>query len=195
MQSENSFRELLKRVRQGDQAAAEQLLRQYESELRIMARVRLKSTSLRRVVDSMDICQSVMRSFFHRASNGEFKIDNAEQLKKLLLTMLINKVRDQERRQNAVRRDIRRLVSMSVDDLNLSSSEESPSQIVMAREAQQEFDRRLSNDERELIQLRRGGLSWLEISQQLGSTPDALRKRYTRIVERVVKDMGIGPPE
>ena len=54
------------RVRQGDEQAAEELVRRYEAEIRLEVRgwLRLRNPGLRRVFDSMDICQSVLASFF-----------------------------------------------------------------------------------------------------------------------------------
>ena len=64
------FRELIARVRAGDEQAAAELVRRYEPAIRRAARVRLVDTRLNRLLDSMDICQSVLASFFVRAGSG-----------------------------------------------------------------------------------------------------------------------------
>ena len=53
---ENPFRELIRRVRAGEQDAAAELVRQYEPTTRRMVRVRLTDTRLRAMLDSMDVC-------------------------------------------------------------------------------------------------------------------------------------------
>src|SRR5947207_683217 len=58
------FRDLMARVRDGDQQAAADLVRALEPELRRAVRVRLSDPRLRRTVDSVDVCQSVLANFF-----------------------------------------------------------------------------------------------------------------------------------
>src|SRR5262245_15489321 len=92
MVQENPFTALIRRVRAGDQEAAAELVRTYEPAVRRAVRVRLKDDRLRRVLDSMDICQSVLGSFFFRAALGEFELGSADDLLRLLATMVRNKV-------------------------------------------------------------------------------------------------------
>src|SRR5262245_23610315 len=54
-----SFDELMRRVRAGDEQAAADLVRRYEPAIRRAVRVRLRDPQLRRLLDSIDICQSV----------------------------------------------------------------------------------------------------------------------------------------
>ena len=68
------------------QAAAE-LVRHYEPAIRRAVRVRLVDTRLNRLLDSMDICQSVMASFFVRAALGQYELNTPDQLLRLLATM------------------------------------------------------------------------------------------------------------
>src|SRR5206468_9976043 len=56
---ESSFADLIGRVRAGDGRAAAELVRRYEPAVRVAVRVRLTDPGLRRVLDSMDVCQSV----------------------------------------------------------------------------------------------------------------------------------------
>ena len=65
---EESPSELIRQVRNGDEAAAVELVRRYEPVIRRQIRVwlRMQDPRLRRVFDSMDVCQSVMASFFVR---------------------------------------------------------------------------------------------------------------------------------
>ena len=57
MLTDAQFAELMARTRSGDQDAAQQLVREYEPEIRRAARLRLTDPKLRRIVDSIDICQ------------------------------------------------------------------------------------------------------------------------------------------
>ena len=104
-----SFRALMVRVRAGDEQAAAELVRHYEPAIRRAARVRLLDTRLNRVLDSMDICQSVMASFFVRAALGQFDLDTPDQLLRLLATMTRNKLVGHVKGHAAAKRDFRRL--------------------------------------------------------------------------------------
>src|SRR5437867_5093684 len=101
--------DLLRRLRTGDGAAASELVRRYEPEIRRAIRVKLTDPRLRRVLDSVDVCQSVLGNFFVRAAAGQFELDNPRQLLGLLVTMARNKILDHARRQQAGRRDQRRV--------------------------------------------------------------------------------------
>jgi RNA polymerase sigma-70 factor (ECF subfamily) len=94
-------------VRAGDADAA--VVRRYEPEIRRAVRLRLTDPSLRRVLDSMDVCQSVLASFFVRAAAGQFDLEEPSQLLRLLVVMARNKLRDQVSYHRAARRDQRRL--------------------------------------------------------------------------------------
>src|SRR5580704_8003946 len=114
--SENvDFQVLLRRVRAGDGQAAAELVRRYEPAIRRAARVRLLDTRLNRLLDSMDICQSVMASFFVRAALGQYELETPAQLLKLLATMTRNKLANQVKGHGAARRDFRRLSAAQGD--------------------------------------------------------------------------------
>ena len=86
MPEQNQFRELIRRVRNRDEEAASELVRRYESAIRRVVRIHLRDARLRRVLDSTDICQSVLASFFVRVAAGQYDLDEPKQLVKLLVT-------------------------------------------------------------------------------------------------------------
>src|SRR5476651_634899 len=102
------FADFLLRIRAGDAQAAEELVRRYESLIRREVRLKLQDPSLHRVLDSVDICQSVMASFFVRAAAGQYDLNQPLQLLRLLISMARNKVAQAARHQRAQRRDNRR---------------------------------------------------------------------------------------
>src|SRR6516164_6643213 len=108
MNEENQFQELIRRVRSGDAGAASELVRSYEPAIRRAARVRLVDPRLGRVLDSMDICQSVLASFFVRAALGQYELNTPDQLLRLLATMARNKLANQAHGRRAAKRDVRR---------------------------------------------------------------------------------------
>ncbi len=92
------FRELLKQIRAGEEAAAEEFVRTYEPYVRQVVRARLRVVRLRRIADSSDFCQAVMASFLIRVTVGEYDLAGSVELKRLLGRMAINKVIDLARK-------------------------------------------------------------------------------------------------
>jgi RNA polymerase sigma-70 factor (ECF subfamily) len=190
MSEESSFRELIGRVRRGDEAAATELVRRYEPAIRRAVRFRLTDARLRRTCDSMDVCQSVLLSFFVRAASGQYDLDSPEQLLKLLTAMARNKLLNQARHQHAARRDSR-LVDEEVEDVELIAGEPGPSREVEARELLDEVHRRLAPDERQLVELRNQGYDWAAIAARVGGTPANLRQKLHRALARLTRQLGL----
>ena len=191
MTDENQFQELIRRVRAGDANAASELVRSYEPAIRRAARIRLVDARLGRVLDSMDICQSVLASFFVRAALGQYELDKPEQLLKLLATMARNKLADHARQEQAGRRDNRRIEAGTAEDRQIAAAGSTPSQRVAAKEILQEVQSRLTDDERTLADQRALGREWADIAAEVGGTPEALRKRLSRAIDRVAQELGL----
>lgn len=195
MTEPSGFESLIQRVRAGDAVAAEELVRTYEADLRIVARSRLRDSRMRRTLDSLDICQSVLGNFFVRAANGQFDIETPEDLLKLLATMARNKVTDHARYGAAGKRDNNQLATTPADEMAIGASTESPSQVVAARELFEKVDNALPEEIREIAKQRRDGMGWNEIADQVGENAEAVRKRFTRCMNRVCGELGIDEPE
>ena len=105
---DNTFADFVARIRAGDEQAAAELVRQFEPLIRREIRMQLDDHRLSRLFDSMDICQSVLASFFLRTAAGEYDLERPEQLVGLLVTMARNKLASAARRENRECRDHRR---------------------------------------------------------------------------------------
>ena len=187
--TEATFTDLITRVRAGDEQAATDLVRRYEPEIRREVRFLLRDPFLRRSFDSMDICQSVMGSFFLRAALGEYDLGRPEDLVRLLISMTRNKVVDATRRQRAQRRDHRRATSLEAVDIEARTP--TPSAVVEGRELLAMFRDKLSEEERALADLRALGREWADIAKEVGGTADARRKQLTRAIARVSRELGL----
>jgi RNA polymerase sigma factor (sigma-70 family) len=188
---ETSFQDLIGRLRTGDGDAAAELVRRYEPAIRRVVRLRLTDARMRRVLDSMDVCQSVLGSFFVRAALGQYDLTNSDQLLKLLAQMARHKVTDQMRRERAGRRDVGRLEADGAVANEVAAGGPSPSQQAAGRELLVEFRKRLSPEEGELAELRAQGREWADIAQERGESPEALRKRLARGLDRVAQQLGL----
>jgi RNA polymerase sigma-70 factor (ECF subfamily) len=186
-----SFQDLIRRVRGGDEAAAAELVRHYEPVVRREVRLRLRDPRLRRAFDSMDVCQSVLLSFFVRAAAGQYELSTPQHLLKLLITMARNKLVKQVHRQRAGRRDHRRLATAPPDVFDPVGPGASPSRQVAARDLLQEAHKRLSEEERQLVELRTQGLEWAEVAREVGGTGGGRRKQLERALRRVAHELGL----
>src|SRR4051794_35097878 len=99
MSQDGAFDELIRRVRDGDEAAAVELVRTYEPIVRRFVRVRLAGGRLRQLFDSMDICQEVMGSFFVRVALGQYELESPRNLLNLLVTIARKKLAMKARRR------------------------------------------------------------------------------------------------
>jgi RNA polymerase sigma-70 factor (ECF subfamily) len=181
----------LERVRTGDQKAAEELVRMYEPEIRREVRLRLRDSRLRKDFDSMDICQSVMASFFVRASLGQFELNKPEELIRLLVTMTRNKLVSQVRKQHTQGRDLNRREIAGQDMLQNVAKGPSPSMLVANEELIQEFRKRMSPEELRIAERRTEGLAWDAIAAEVGGTAESCRKQLSRAVNRISQELGL----
>src|SRR5262249_3916809 len=145
----NSFSDFIRRIKAGDEQAAAELVRRFEPVIRREVRFRLSDPRLNRLFDSMDICQSVLASFFVRAAAGQFDLDEPAQLLKLLVAMARKKLAFQVRKQHYQRRDNRRAVG-GVEELQVEGDAPTPSRVVAGQELLEQFRQRLNAEERQL---------------------------------------------
>jgi RNA polymerase sigma-70 factor (ECF subfamily) len=185
---ESPFQDLIRRVRSGDEEAAQQLVKEYEPAIKRAARIRLADSRLRRIFDSSDISQSVFASFFVRAALGEYDLDRPAHLLALLVAMSQKKLTDHIRAEGALRRDYRRVRLLAADEPVVNSN---PGGEVAAKELIADFRRRMSTEEREVADARAGGQSWQDIGAVRGESPDAVRVRFSRAVDRIAGEVGL----
>jgi RNA polymerase sigma-70 factor (ECF subfamily) len=186
-----TFEELIRRVRAWDQEAAAELVRRYEPMIRRTVRFRLADTRLNNVLESMDISQSVLKSFFVRAAAGQYDLETPGQLLRLLASMARNKLVSKERRHRTLRRGSDYRVTSVENPEWLVEPGPGPGPEVAARDLLQEVLRRLSPAERRIQEMRNDGHDWAAIADRLGGSPDALRKQLARAVDRVAEQLGL----
>jgi RNA polymerase sigma-70 factor (ECF subfamily) len=187
----NPFPDFIRRIRAGDEQAAVELVRKYEPLIRREVRLHLDDPQLQVLFDSMDICQSVLASFFVRAAAGQYDLERPEQLFKLLVTMTRNKLASAARGAHRQRRDHRRAAGQTDELDQFADARPSPSELVAGRELLDRFRQGLSEEERQLTDLRGEGLSWADIAARLGGTAQARRMQLARAVERVAEQLGL----
>lgn len=188
------FAALLDRIQFGDQTAATELVRLYEPVIRREIRLWLRqcrTVPLDRVLDSTDICQSVMARFFEAVDGDRINLESREHLENLLLLMARNRFRQHLRNNQTRRRDARRDISLVGTDVPEPASRSTPMDHSVEHELLEMIRERLSPEERELAARRAGGESWEEIVRAMGGTIDARRMQLTRAEARVAADFGL----
>lgn len=196
MSQPNPFTDLMRRVRAGDEDAAAELVRRYEPLVRREIRLQLEDRRLARLFDSMDVCQSVLKSFFVRTAAGQYDLDTPQQLQGLLVTMARNKLASEARRQHRQCRDNRRVAAAADEQLAaVADASPSPSAVVSGRELLERFRAGLNEEERALAEMRSQGLAWDEIATRLGGSAQARRMQLSRAVERVTRELGLDEDE
>lgn len=192
MNRPSELAELIDRVRAGDQNAASILVHQYEPEIRRFIRFRMTSTSVRRFVDSLDICQSVLARFFRSLDNNDFELSDPKQLQALLMQIAQNRIYDVVAWQHARKRDSRKLEKHGEDLLTRLESSSTPAErLVEMQELVDQIYLHCNGEDRDLIERRMNGAEWKELAEYTGASQDAVRKRVSRALERAAIDAGI----
>jgi RNA polymerase sigma factor (sigma-70 family) len=189
MAESESFPDFIRRLRAGDEQAATELVERYERVIRCEARLRLTDPRLGRLLDSMDISQSVLASFFVRATAGEYDLNRPEDLMRLLVRMARNKVASQARRQKARAADRLRVEAENLEETVVGATD--MARLVAGRDLLEEVRRRLSAEERQIADLRGQGRSWPEVAAEVGGTPEARRKQLTRALDSIAQQLGL----
>ncbi len=185
MPEDLDFVEFLRRIRTGDEAAARELVRRFEPLIRREVRMRIGDDRLNRAFDSVDVSQSVLACFFSQAAAGEYELYQPEQLARLLLTMARNRLISRVRIERRLVRDVRRLTGAPSVLEQVTDGRPSPSQLVSRREELELLKASLTDEERQIFDLRVGGLSWQEVATRLGGSGPARRMQLSRGLERV----------
>jgi RNA polymerase sigma-70 factor (ECF subfamily) len=183
----DDFRSLIERAGRGDSEALAQLTQQYESKIRIVARVHLGPV-LRPYLDSMDLVQSVHRLMLLGLREERFDLSSPAKLVNLAILLVKRKVWQKWRR---LRRQQRREAEAGpasdwVDVLaSLASPEPDPARAAESRDFLHHVLAGLAPQDEQLLQLYLDGYRQREISEQLGISYQAVRMRLLRVRERL----------
>jgi RNA polymerase sigma-70 factor (ECF subfamily) len=175
-----SDRSLLRRLQQGQADASTELYLRYAERLLALASSQ-SSSDLARRVDPEDIVQSVFRTFFRRASLGQYAVPDGEEIWKLLLVIALNKVRATGAFHRAAKRDVRRTYGGEAFDRAVESRPgRDEDAMKVLRMVVEELLDSLPEAHRRMIELRIEGHELNDIA--------AAVQRSKRSVERVLQD-------
>ncbi|MBI3838350.1 MAG: sigma-70 family RNA polymerase sigma factor [Planctomycetia bacterium] len=195
MPHDDEFSELFERVCRGDADAACAIVRRYESAIRVAVRTRLSDPALRRQFDSMDVCQSVLASFFLRAATGAYDLREPRQLMALLTKMARNKLAMHVRGQHRQCRDVRRSRRTFVEQADVVSSAPDPMRHAVSKELLHRALGMMSVETRAIAERRFRGESWSDVASGMGGTADGRRKQYERAVDCIADVLDVRADE
>jgi RNA polymerase sigma-70 factor (ECF subfamily) len=196
LRTDESVQTLLDRWRAGDPAAAAAIYGRYWTRLCNLAKTRLSRQMARRVGPD-DIVQSVFRSFFRRAQAGEFTVNRAESLWRLLVGITLNKVRRQSKRHHAQRRNVAAEVDVPDDRPTPEALAHEPTPDEAAALTQEVYAVLASVDgvKREMVTLCLEGNSCSEIASRLGYSRWTVRRVLDRVGEQLQRRLQPGPDD
>jgi len=173
MAENSSFDDLMARLRAGDEAAASQVFHQFGNRLIALARSRLGSLP-RHKQDPEDVLQSVMKSFFLRQADGQFDLDDWDNLWSLLVQITVRKCGRRIRYFRRECRDVQRerpygpAADDSGPDWEAAAAEPTPLEAATLAELVEHVMGQLNEGERRMLMLSLQGYSAAEISAEVG---------------------------
>jgi RNA polymerase sigma factor (sigma-70 family) len=186
---QSNIQELLARIKNGDEAAARELLARYETKVRLVVRRQLPRL-LRSRFDSLDFLQSVWGSFFFKIRTGPNDLEEEQNLVTFLAWAARNKVIDEYRRAATQRHDIKReepLDRVALKDDCLASGD-TPSQLAEANETYDRLRELLPEEQRIILEMKAEGHSSREIGDRLGVS----ERTVQRVLESLKSRAGLG---
>lgn len=171
-------------VKDGDDAAVQCLWERYYARLLGLARSILEG-SAKRIGDEEDVAVSAFKSFYFRAAAGKFpKLDDRDDLWKLMMTITVRKA-FRARRKGSPQRTGQNLDA--VDDY-LVSQEPSPEMAAMVTNEFQRLLGQLDDDQLSAVALAKlEGYTNKEIASQLGRSLSHVERKL-RVIRRIWAD-------
>jgi len=105
--------------------------------------------------------------------------------------MARNKLAGRVRSEQRQVRDVRRLAAGEDILDHVAAEQSSPSETVARNELLERLRTLLSDEERQIIDLRGQGLGWDEVATRMGGSGQARRMQMSRGIERLTRQLGL----
>jgi RNA polymerase sigma-70 factor (ECF subfamily) len=176
---------LLDRLQDGDEAAAGQIVADYEPYLRLVVR-RCLPDRLRAKFDSLDVVQSVWVHVLHALRGRAWQVADREHLRALLVTVARRRLVSRYRHHRAAA-ERERPGDDSLEWLP-EPREPRPSEVAVADELWQRMLALCPPEHHDLLRLRREGLLLHEIAERTGMHEGSVR----RVLRRLARQLALG---
>lgn len=184
-------------AKSGDNLAIEKLYEIYSERILRVVRLRMGS-ELRSKMQSMDLVQDALLCSFRDL--GDFTYRNEGDFLRWLSRIAENKIRDNIDKLHAQKRDIKKEVQLNDSSQSTNGTfvpgiepadTTTPSRIISRKEEQEKLEKamqRLNPEYREVILLAKiEGLSYKQIGEKIGKSPDAVRMLLGRALNALSK--------
>ncbi len=172
---------LLERFRAGEEAAATELFERFSKRLGSLVQSRL-SRKLARRLDAEDVVLSAYRSFFVRARDGQFAVDEPGDLWRLLAKITLNKLYRSAARHHAGRRSLDREQDGIIDLANRATdAASSPDLEVIVADQLEYLMSQLPEATCRVLELRLQGHDADEIAGLIGRSPRTVRRQLEAV--------------
>jgi RNA polymerase sigma-70 factor (ECF subfamily) len=194
--AETASEALFEGLGRGDAAAVARVVADYGPYLRAVVR-RALAGPLRRKIDSADVVQSVWASLCRGLRAGAWRARSAAGLRALLATVARRRLVSRFRQHRAA---LEREQAGATPEQLPASPEPRPSQVAQADETWQRLLRLCGPAHRELLRLRRQGLTLDEVAARTGMHEGSVRRVLRQLARRLAlgedapDDAGGGPP-
>jgi RNA polymerase sigma-70 factor (ECF subfamily) len=179
----NSLDSLLGLLGSGDLRAAEEAFRRFEPYLRKVVR-RSLAPRLRAKFDSEDVVQSVWATLLTGFHSAGWRFSNVDHLRAFLVKATRNRFLDRVRRYARAAEREQPLADLDPEQQPLAPGPR-PSQLAQREELWQQILAECPPEHRDLVRLKRDGLSLDEIAARVGLHPDSVRRVLRELARRV----------
>jgi RNA polymerase sigma-70 factor (ECF subfamily) len=191
MPENESFADLMDRLRSGEDGAAREVFARFAARLVGLARRNLDGR-LAVKEDPEDVVQSAYKSFFVRQREGGLEVGSWDGLWGVLTMITIRKCADRAAFYRAGKRDVGRETAGNADDgpgmaADIALDREpSPEEAAVLTETVDALFRAIDDpDERAILELSLQGFTAAEISDQLGRAERSVRRLRERVRKRL----------
>jgi RNA polymerase sigma-70 factor (ECF subfamily) len=189
MTRDNSFDDLMDRLRLGDPEAARHVFHTFAQRLIGLARSRLDTLILRKE-GAEDVVQEALLSFFRRHARHEFNLANWDSLWALLTVITLRKCGHKIEHYRALCRNVFTEAAPpessqeSAHSWMMLAREPSPAEAAMLEDTLRQLLHGLDEREQRIVRLLLEGHSVPEISQKVGRSEYMVRKTCKQVRER-----------
>ena len=187
MNAEQSFDQMMVRLRAGDDAAAGAVVERFSRRLAALARKKLDG-QIRRKVDAEDVLQSVFKSFFVRHANGQFEPTGWDNLWTLLTVIAVRKCGKRWKFFRASRRNVGREAAIGAESnpgWEAFDRQPTPDEAVAVADTVAHLMRGLDERGREILSLRLQGRLVEEIAAEVGCAERTVRRVLDHVKTRL----------
>lgn len=172
----NSDQILLRKFKGGSEDAATEIFLRYARRIHGLADAQI-GTDLKSRFDGDSIVQTVFRTFFRRAKDGQYDVASGDDLWKLFLVISLNKIRRNAGFHRADKRDPKRTVSIHDAEKDEACFDQSSLSVLTL--TIEEIVEKLPENHQQIVQFRIDGMTVEEIAEKT--------KTARRTVERVLQ--------